>query len=129
MVEDWQSPLHPTASSFYSLAPAPGLYDIKALGQSRCSFLLSQCAGRANLWTNHLYSQYKYVLLCFCRLACVGEGNDFKSYGLTFLFNLIFISGEFTSVISLKIIKLGQSYPKESLTRLRVCQKHRELTE
>lgn len=42
----------------------------------------------------------------------------FKSHGLKFLFHLIFIRGEFTSVISLKIIKLGQSSPKESLTRL-----------
>lgn len=36
----------------------------------------------------------------------MGEGNDFESYGLTFLFNLIFISGEFTSVISLKNNKI-----------------------
>lgn len=35
--EDRQSLLHPTALSFYSLAPAPGLYDIEAPGQSQSS--------------------------------------------------------------------------------------------
>lgn len=53
----------------------------------------------------------------------MGEGNAFKSYGLTFLFNLIFISGEFTSVISLKNNKIRSELSKGIANKIKSMPK------